>query len=163
MLTKNVHTNKIHWDKSKYTNDVAVNASPLYALNISSHDAYWNIQPTIPFVAINALRSRQNGRNFPDDIFTWILLNKTVCNLIQISLKCVPVAPINNIPALFRIMVWRRPGDKPLSEPMMVSLLTHRPQWVKNHIISLIVNSLFLYFHEQNTILLLNLPTSHRI
>ena len=32
-------------------------------------------------------------------------------------------------------MAWRRPGDKPLSEPIMVSLLTHicvtRPQWVK--------------------------------
>ena len=32
------------------------------------------------------------------------------------------------------IMTWRRPGDKPLSEPMMVWLPTHicvtRPQWV---------------------------------
>ena len=32
-------------------------------------------------------------------------------------------------------MAWRHPGDKPLSEPMMVSLLTHisvtRPQWVQ--------------------------------
>ena len=32
-------------------------------------------------------------------------------------------------------MAWRRPGDKPLSEQMMVSLPTHifvtRPQWVK--------------------------------
>ena len=32
-------------------------------------------------------------------------------------------------------MAWRRPGDKPLYKPMMVSLLTHicvtRPQWVK--------------------------------
>ena len=32
-------------------------------------------------------------------------------------------------------MAWRRPGDKPLSEQMMVSLLTHicvtRPQWIK--------------------------------
>ena len=31
-------------------------------------------------------------------------------------------------------MAWRRPGDKPLFEPMMVSLPTHicvtRPQWV---------------------------------
>ena len=31
-------------------------------------------------------------------------------------------------------MAWRRPGDKPLSKPMIVSLLTHicvtRPQWV---------------------------------
>ena len=33
-------------------------------------------------------------------------------------------------------MAWRRPGAKPLSEPMMVSLLTHicvtRPQWVNS-------------------------------
>ena len=32
-------------------------------------------------------------------------------------------------------MAWRRPGDKPLSEPMVISLLTHicvtLPQWVK--------------------------------
>ena len=32
-------------------------------------------------------------------------------------------------------MAWRQPGDKPLSEPMMVRLPTHicvtRPQWVK--------------------------------
>ena len=31
------------------------------------------------------------------------------------------------------IMAWRQPGDKPLSEAMMVDLLTHiyvtRPQW----------------------------------
>ena len=26
---------------------------------------------------------------------------------------------------LVQIMVWRRPGDKPLAEPMMVSLLMH--------------------------------------
>ena len=53
-----------------------------------------------------------------------------------ISLKFVPKGPINNIPALVQIMAWRRPGDKPISEPMMVSLLTHicvtRPQWVNS-------------------------------
>ena len=53
---------------------------------------------------------------------------------VKISLMFVPKAPINNILALVQIMAWRRPGDKPLSEPMMVSLLTHicvtRPQWV---------------------------------
>ena len=47
----------------------------------------------------------------------------------------LPKGPINNIPALVQIMAWRRPGDKPISEPVMVSLLTHicvtRPQWVK--------------------------------
>ena len=39
-------------------------------------------------------------------------------------------------PALVQIMAWRPSGDKPLSEPMMVSSLTHicvtRPQWVNN-------------------------------
>ena len=32
---------------------------------------------------------------------------------------------INNIPPLVQIMAWRCSGDKPLSEPMLVSLLTH--------------------------------------
>ena len=35
-----------------------------------------------------------------------------------------PKGPINNTPALVQIMAWCRPGGKPLSEPMMVSLLT---------------------------------------
>ena len=55
--------------------------------------------------------------------------------LLKISLKFVPKGPINNIPSLVQIMAWGRAGDKPLSEPTMVSLLTHicvtRPQWVK--------------------------------
>ena len=83
----------------------------------------------------NSLRPRQNGRHFPDDIFIFIFLNENVWISIKISLKFVPKGPINNIPALVQIRAWRRPGDKPLSEPMMVSLPTHicvtRPQWVK--------------------------------
>ena len=58
---------------------------------------------------------------------------KNVWIFIKISMKFVPKAPINNITSLVQIMACRRPGDKPLSEPMMVSLLTHicvtRPQW----------------------------------
>ena len=73
----------------------------------------------------NTLRPRQNGRRFADDIFTCIFLNENVWILLKISLKFVPKIQINNIPALAQIMAWRRPGDKPLSEPMMVSLLTH--------------------------------------
>ena len=83
---------------------------------------------------INTLRPRQNGHRFADDTFKRILLNENVRISIKISLKFVPKGPINNIPALFQIMAWRRSVDKPLSEPMMVSLLTHicvtRPQWV---------------------------------
>ena len=39
--------------------------------------------------------------------------------LIEISLEIVPNVQANNIPALFQIMAWCQPGDKPLSEPMM--------------------------------------------
>ena len=84
----------------------------------------------------NTLRPKQNGRHFPDDIFKCIFLNKNVWNSIKISLKFVSKGPINNIPALVQIMAWRQPGDKTLSEPMMVSLLTHiyitRSQWVNS-------------------------------
>ena len=74
---------------------------------------------------VNTLRPRQHGRHFADNTFKRILLNENVIISIKISLKCVPKDPINNIPALVQIMAWRRPGDKPLSEAMMVSLLTH--------------------------------------
>ena len=84
---------------------------------------------------INTLKPRKNGHHFADDVFKCIFLNENVWILLQISLKFVPNGPINNISSLAQIMAWRRPGDKPLSEPMMVSLLTHicvaRPQWVK--------------------------------
>ena len=54
--------------------------------------------------------------------------------MFEFRLKFVPKGPINNIPAFIKIMAWCRPGDKSLSEPMMVSLLMHiivtRPQWV---------------------------------
>ena len=83
----------------------------------------------------NTLRLRQNGRRFADDTFKRIFVNESVRSFIKISLKFVPKGPINNITALIQIMAWRRPGDKPLSEPMMVKLPTHicvtRPQWVK--------------------------------
>ena len=85
--------------------------------------------------ALNSLRPRLNRRPFADDIFKCIFLNENEWILPRISLKYVPKVRINNNPALVQIMAWRRRGDKPLSEPMMVSLLTHicvtRPQWVK--------------------------------
>ena len=44
---------------------------------------------------------------------------KTLLSL-KISLKFVPKGPIRNIPALVQVMAWHRPGDKPLSDPMMI-------------------------------------------
>ena len=85
-------------------------------------------------ICINTLRPRQNGHHFADDIFRCIFLNENVWNPLEISLTFVPKGPINNMPTLVQVMTWRRPGHKPLSEPMMVSLSTHicvtRPQWV---------------------------------
>ena len=83
---------------------------------------------------VNTWRPKQNGRHFADDMFKCIFLNEIVWIPIEISLKFVTKGSINNNPPLFQIMDWRRPGDKPLSEPIMVSSLTHicvtRPQWV---------------------------------
>ena len=84
---------------------------------------------------VNTSRPRQDGHHFPDDIFKCVL-NENLQIFIKMSLTFVPKGPINNIPALVQIMAWRRSGDKPLSEPRMVSLLTQicvaRLHWV-NH------------------------------
>ena len=74
---------------------------------------------------LNTLRPRQNGRQFPDDIFKCIFFSENISLSIEISLKFVPKGRIKNIPALVPTMAWHRPGDKPLSEPMMASLLMH--------------------------------------
>ena len=56
-----------------------------------------------------------------DDIFKCIFLNENDRIPIQISLKFVPRSPIDNKPALvIQVMAWRRIGDKPLTEPMVV-------------------------------------------
>ena len=97
---------------------------------------YRSAQPGINrYLVLNTLRLRQNGRHFADDTFKRIFVNENIRISIKISFKFVPKGPINNNPALVQIMAWRRSGGKPLSEPMVVSLLTHicvtRPQWVK--------------------------------
>ena len=86
----------------------------------------------------NTLRPRQNGRHFTDDVFKCVFVNENARILLKISVKFVSKVPFNNIPALI-LMAWYRSGDKPLSEPVKVSLLTHACicvawlQWVKAH------------------------------
>ena len=108
-------------------------------------------------LTINSLltyRDRENGRHFPDDIFKCIFLNETIQISINISPKFIPKGPINNIPALFQIMVWRRPGDKPLSEPMMVSLLTQicvtQAQWANRCGIDYIIYAMLMHWSYHN-------------
>ena len=87
---------------------------------------FWN--------AITTFRSRWNKRYYLDDIIECIFLNESVLISVKFSLKFFPNGPINNIPSFVQIMAWRRSSHKPLSEPMMVRLLTRtcvtRPQWV---------------------------------
>ena len=54
--------------------------------------------------------------------FSWM---ENVWILLKISLKFVPKVWINNITALVQIMDWRRPGNEPLSEPVMVNFLMY--------------------------------------
>ena len=82
--------------------------------------------------------------------FKCIFLNENVWIFIKISLEFVPCTegPIDDIPALFKIMAWWWSGDKPLSEPMIVRLLMHicltGPQWVIQHNIHSVVASIFI-------------------
>ena len=92
------------------------------SIHCSSTDRY-SLPQTLEL--FNTLRPRQDGRHYPDDIFKCIFLNENVWISIEISLKFVPKGPINNIPSLVQKMAWRRPGDKPLSEPMMARFTTN--------------------------------------
>ena len=87
---------------------------------------------------LNTLRAIFSRRHFQMDFF-----NKNIWISLRNSLKFVLKVRINNIPALVKIMAWRGPGNTPLSEPMMVSLLTHIcvtwPQWVNRSFIHSVV------------------------
>ena len=78
-------------------------------------------------------KMRQDGCHFTN-ILNCIFLNEDIWIPIKISLKFVPKSPISNIPPLVQIMAWCCPGNKTLSETMMVSLPMHIcvtwPQWV---------------------------------
>ena len=79
------------------------------------------------------LRRRQNWYRFTDNIFKCIFWNENVRRFhwglfLRFTLTI-----------FLQIMALHRPGNKPLSEPMMVSLLMHiyitRPQWIKKNVV----------------------------
>ena len=79
------------------------------------------------------LRKMSFSRHFK---MHFLFLNENVWISIKITLKFFLEGSINNTPALVQIMAWCRPGNKQLSEPMMVGLLMHtcipQPQWVNS-------------------------------
>ena len=66
----------------------------------------------------NTLKPTQKGRFFADDIFKHIFLNENVRILIEFHWSLF-------LRVQLTIMAWRRRGNKPLTDPMVVSLLTH--------------------------------------
>ena len=121
----------IHWFVSKRLNgkpslvrvklccrlcDVPFKEANIYMYNI--YNIYVTRPQRVNSLSLNTLRPRQNS-HVPDDIFKLIFVNENAWISIKISLKFVPSGPINNIRALVQTMAWRRPGAKPLSEPMM--------------------------------------------
>ena len=127
LRTVNIVITYVKHTKNKHISDIVRNCRYMIWFDLK-------VVPLLPLLGVNTLRPRQNGRHFTDDSFGCIFLNENVRIAIKIWLNFFLKGPINNIPALVQIMAWRRTGDKPLSEPMMVSLPTHlcvtRPQWV---------------------------------
>ena len=108
--------------------------APVLSMHLWPQCVKW-VHGPMPSMPLLSLRLRQDDCHFADNIFNLsVFLNENVFIWLKISLKFVPKVRINNIPALIQIMAWRRSGDKPLPEPMIVSLLMHicatRPQWV---------------------------------
>ena len=77
------------------------------------------------YVVLHTLDSEAETKWPPFRISRCIFLSENVSILLRISLNSVPTVRIKNIAALDQIMACRRPGDKPLSEQIMVSLLRH--------------------------------------
>ena len=88
----------------------------------------------VTVVELNTLRPRQNGQHFRttfSNVFSWMKM----CDLrLKFHWSLFPGVHLTIFLSLVQIMAWRCPGDKPLSEPMMFSLLMHicvtRPQCV---------------------------------
>ena len=106
------------------------------------------------------------GRDKMADIFETTFrntfLNQNASMLNKISLKFVPNGLINNIPSLAQIMAWYWPGDRPLSEPMVVRLRTHiwvtRPQWVKTYSVYVCKSSKATLLVAMSCTLLVKIP-----
>ena len=83
------------------------------------HTSVWSL--------FNTLRPRQIRRHFADDVSQYIFLNENDWISFKMLLRFVPklMGPINIIPTVVQKMACCRPGEQPLSEPIMVILLTH--------------------------------------
>ena len=110
-----------------YVNNVCICAPKRYFIIL--YNTGWYLCSGI----LNTLRPRRSGRHFADDIFKCIFWMKMFASP-EISLKFVCQFRIKYVLVLDQIIAWCCPSDKPLSDPMLVSLPTQiwvtRPQWI---------------------------------
>ena len=102
---------------------------------IVNNNSYWGVA-IVKWLynqlrVFNTLRPRQDGHHFSRRYFHMHFSNENILISIRISQSVITKGPINNIPALFQIMAWPRPGNKPLSQPIMYICVSW-PQWI-NH------------------------------
>ena len=83
------------------------------------------LKPSMPLISI-IIPLTHWGRDKMDAIsqmifsyaFSWMKMYEL---RLKFHWRLFPRVKINNIPAFVQIMAWRRPGEKPLSEPIMVT------------------------------------------
>ena len=139
---------------SKHTNrSLPVKSEIPHKLNVV------HIHPYRDLLLFSILRPKQNDRQFPDGTSSNAFSRMKIY---EFRLRFYwRFGPINDIQALVQIMAWCRPGDKPLSEPMMVSLThiyVYRPQrvnggyeahrgnpTVSRHVVILCQNKVFIH------------------
>ena len=131
----NCYLNNFAYNFDSYLEIFCTTTVELY--HYSTHRGQWG-NGNCPVYGINILMLRQDDYHFTDNIFRCLFSNGNFW--INISLKFVPQGQINNIPTLIQLMAWHQQGDKPLSETMVVRLLTHKwvpqSQWVKGSALS---------------------------
>ena len=118
------HFNEIWINPHFFPRNALENAICKMSVSFWGLDAWINCLPQQmrQYMTLTHLPPGQNGHHFADDIFKYIFWNEKEVVLIKISKKFIPNGPISNIPGLAQIMAWRRPGGKPLLEPMLIQL-----------------------------------------
>ena len=109
------------WDRPTPPWSKFIHAILRLILEMAGH-LWWTVETWCQFLFgnVNSSPPGQNGRHFADDICKCIFMNEKFCILIQISLKFVPKGLIDNKTALVQVMAWRRTGNKPLPEAVLI-------------------------------------------
>ena len=86
---------------------------------------YTGVRSTETLLTIWLMGAEMKWTTFDRWRFQMYFLQWKYLNFNKNSRKFVPKGSINNTPVLVQIMAWHCLGDKPFSEPMMVSSPTH--------------------------------------